>query len=131
MSDKKEIICVICPEGCHIRLAAGSPDSEGRINIEDIFGNRCKRGHTYALNEFMHPVRILTTTVRVKGGDMPLAPVRSEKPLPKGQLLDCMKFINDFTAEAPVKRGDVLIADILGTGVDIVSTGNVFGGKGK
>ena len=125
----KEIICVICPEGCHIGLAAGSPDSEGRISPADVCGNRCKRGRTYALNEFTNPVRVLTTTVRVKGGDMPMVPVKSEKPLPKGQLVSCMKFINDFTAEAPVKRGDVLIVDILGTGVDMVATGNVFGGK--
>lgn len=131
MSDKKEIICIICPEGCHIGLAAGSPDSGGHINPADIYGNKCKRGRTYALNELTDPVRVLTTTVRVEGGDMPLAPVKSEKPLPKGLLLDCMDIINGFTAKAPVKRGDVLIKDILGTGVDIVATGDVFGGEGK
>jgi CxxC motif-containing protein len=130
MNDKREIICVICPKGCHISLAEGSPDSGGRIAPADIRGNKCKRGMTYALSEFTNPVRVLTTTVRIEGGDMPMVPVRSEKPLPKGLLMECMRTINGLTAEAPVKRGDILIKDILGTGVGIVATGNVFRGEG-
>lgn len=131
MSSRKEIICVICPEGCHIGLVNGSPDSEGRVDPTHISGNRCKRGKTYAVNEFTNPVRVLTTTVKVTGGDVRMVPVKSLKPLPKGKLLKCMEFISDFTAEAPVMRGDVLISDILKTGVGIVATGNVFRGKDK
>ncbi len=81
------------------------------------------------MNELTNPVRVLTTTVKVKGGELPMAPVKSEKPLPKGMLRECMEVISVFAAEAPVKMGDVLIKDILGTGVNIVATGNVFGGK--
>lgn len=129
MDREKIIICTICPKGCHIGLAEGSPDGKGRINPADIYGNKCKRGRTYALNELTNPVRMLTTTVNVNGGELPMAPVKSEKPLPKGMLMECMQVISAFTAEAPVKMGDVLIKDILGTGVNIVATGNVFRGK--
>lgn len=67
MSEKKEIICVICPKGCHISLEAGSPDGGDRVDPEGLRGYKCKRGKTYALNEFTRPVRVLTTTVKVKG----------------------------------------------------------------
>lgn len=120
MNENKEIICTICPEGCHITLDASS---------SEIRGFKCKRGRTYALNEFTAPVRVLTTTVRVTDGEMPMAPVRSGKPLPKGMLGQCMEVINSFTAQAPVRIGDALIEDILGTGVDIIATGNVYRGR--
>ena len=57
----KEIICTVCPRGCHI-----TADVEGK-NVQNVLGNFCKRGYTYALNEFVSPVRILTTLVKIDG----------------------------------------------------------------
>jgi CxxC motif-containing protein len=36
-----------------------------------------------------------------------------------------MEEINKVTIKAPVKIGDVVIKDVLGTGVDIVATRNI------
>ena len=56
---EKVLICICCPVGC--RLTA---DITGE-NVS-VSGNRCKRGADYAVNELLHPMRTLTTTVRVK-----------------------------------------------------------------
>jgi CxxC motif-containing protein len=117
----KVITCITCPLGCAI-LVRGEGD-----RIDHIEGNRCKRGEDYAKNEYRHPVRILTTTVKVENAQSscPLAPVRSDKPIPKELLLQCMAEIQALSVAAPVAQYDVLIADILGTGANILATAAV------
>ncbi len=116
---KKEIICTVCPRGCHITV-----EGEGE-KILAVEGYACKRGLEYATNEFAHPVRILTTTVKLAGVAGDLLPVRSAKPLPKEKLFDCMEVIRATEVALPVNRHDVVVADICGTGVDIVATKTV------
>ena len=112
---KKEIICTVCPRGCHIQV-----EGEGD-KVLSVEGQGCKRGLEYASAEFAHPVRILTTTVKLDGQN-DLLPVRSNKPLPKEKLFDAMEIIRAAAVKAPVNRYDVVIANICGTGVDIVAT---------
>lgn len=119
---EKEMICIVCPKSCILRVNASERDV---VTHADISGNKCKRGAVYAVNEYTNPVRALTTTVRIEGGSLPLASVKSSKPLPKGVLFDCVKVINACTATAPLKVGDIVIEDILGTGIDIISTSNI------
>lgn len=114
---KKEIICTVCPRGCHITV-----EGEGE-RISCVKGHTCKRGFAYASAEFTHPVRILTTTVKVSGSESCLLPVRSSAPLPKETLFDCMAVIREIQVERPVRRYDVVVANICGTGVDIVASG--------
>ena len=114
---KKEIICTVCPRGCHI-FAEGEEET-----VSSVSGNACRRGYTYACAEFAHPVRILTTTVRIAGHADTLLPVRSSKPIPKEMLLPCMEVIRSAEAPASVHRYDVIIPDILKTGADIIATG--------
>ena len=117
---KKEIICTVCPRGCHIRVDG---DGENVTTVED-YG--CKRGLEYASAEYAHPVRILTTTVKMEGVDNDLLPVRSSKPLPKEKLFACMEVIRGTTTPLPVKRYDVVIPNICDTGVDILATKTVL-----
>jgi len=114
---EKIITCITCPVGCDI-LVRGEGET-----ISHMEGCQCKRGEEYAQNEFIHPVRILTTTVKVEGADAPLVSVRSDKPVPKELLFECMNEIKAVTVEAPVSRYDVIIPNILGTGVNICATG--------
>lgn len=113
---KKEIICTVCPRGCRI-----TADGDGQ-NFLSAEGYGCKRGLEYAATEYAHPVRILTTTVKLDGVQNDLLPIRSSKPLPKEKLMDCMAVIRSTTVKAPVNRYDVVIADICGCGVDMVAT---------
>ncbi|MBR5157124.1 MAG: DUF1667 domain-containing protein [Clostridia bacterium] len=116
---KKEIICTVCPRGCHI-LVEG--DEKSVFSAE---GYSCKRGLEYANTEYLSPVRILTTTVKISGIDGDLLPVRSAKPLPKDKLSECMDIIKKTEVKLPVKRYDTVIADICGTGTDIVATKDI------
>ncbi len=116
---KKEIICTVCPRGCHIIV-----DGEGK-NVVSVEGYGCKRGLTYAEAEYSNPVRILTTTVKVENKENELLPVRSNIPVPQGKLFDCMEIIKKTTVKLPVKRYDVIVKDICGTGVDIVATKDI------
>lgn len=111
-----ELICIVCPKGCHLNIdeAAGT-----------VRGNSCKRGAAYGRDELINPTRTLTTTVKLLGGVLPRCPVRTSAPIPKKQMFDAMAVIDRLTVNAPVERGQVLIADLLGTGADVIATRSI------
>jgi len=113
MAESRTLTCISCPTGCHIEVRRGAS------GIEAVEGNRCAKGREFALLEVENPVRYLTTTIRV--GDR-LLPVRSDKPLPKGLLFDCVKVLRGLRRDPPVKLGQPIVSDILGTGVNIVAS---------
>lgn len=115
---KRSIICVSCPRGCPVDVEIENGE------VISVTGNTCKRGDAYARAEVTHPVRSLTSTVKVDGGIHPVVPVKSAGPVPKEKMFECMGVINSITVKAPVKIGDVVIENILGTGVNIVATNN-------
>lgn len=108
------LICITCPKGCHLTV--------DEANDYAVTGNACPRGAEYARNELLHPVRMITSTVRVQGAAIPRLPIKTDKPLPKEKMFDCMELINTLNVQAPVKVGQVLAANILGTDVNIVAT---------
>lgn len=77
------------------------------------------------MKEVTDPTRIVTTTVRVKNGSMPVVSVKTAQDIPKGKIFDCVDALRDVCVEAPVQIGDVILENVAGTGVDIVATGNV------
>lgn len=116
---KKEIICTVCPMGCEIEVEGSDKE------VTSIKGFGCKRGEVYGNNEFLHPVRILTSTVKVAGQNELLA-VRSEEPIPKELMMDCMKVIAEKTVcDTPIQRYDVVIPNICDSGINIVATSTV------
>jgi CxxC motif-containing protein len=116
MEDKVMITCVSCPMGCDLNIEV--IDEE----IKKVEGNRCPRGVEYAKAEYFNPTRVLPTTAKVKGGILPLVPVKTAKPIPKGLLEKAMREIAKVELEAPVKLGDIVIKNVLDTGVDVVAT---------
>lgn len=114
MIEKRQITCIRCPIGCQLTVEI----TDGAVT--KVEGNQCNRGVEYAKSECIHPVRTLTTTVRVLNCD-PL-PVRSAEPLPKNMIFACMDAMRTVTVTAPVVAGTVIVADICGTGVDIIAT---------
>ncbi|MBA7598658.1 hypothetical protein ES703_12656 [subsurface metagenome] len=115
----KEIICVSCPKGCRITV-----QNNGE-KIISITGNDCLKGIKYAKEEFINPLRILPTTVKVLGGELPLVSVKTEKAIPKRLLLKAMTEIVEIEVKAPVKIGQVIKDDLMGTGVSLVATRNI------
>lgn len=112
----KELICIICPRGCHLTV-------DDELNVS---GNTCPRGAVYAKQELTHPTRTLTSTVRVVSKTEAMLPVKSNKPLPKEKIFDAMEVINKTCVKAPIKIGDVVIKNIFGLDVDIVATKNIL-----
>ncbi len=110
----KELICIICPRGCHLTV-----DEE---NGYAVSGNHCPRGVPYAKAEVQNPTRVLTTTVHTTSKQNPSCPVKTTHPIPKHLLFEAMKKINQLTVETPLKRGDVICANLLNTGSDVIAT---------
>ncbi len=113
----RDLICVSCPLGCPITVEL-SENGE----VIKVTGNTCKRGEKYAISECTNPVRVLTSTMKVNGGSLPVIPVKTSAPIPKDKMFDCMKAINNEVVDAPVKIGDVLICNVCDTGADIIAT---------
>ena len=110
---KKELICISCPLGCHLTVDADN---------KTVTGNTCKRGEVYGLNEVINPVRVITSTVKIEGARLPVLPVKTNGAIPKSLNFEDIKVINDVICKAPIKVGDIIIKDILGTGVDVVAS---------
>ena len=91
-------------------------------NIISVTGNTCKRGYLYACNEVKSPVRTVTTTIKVIGGEADRVSCKTKEPVPKDKIFEVMEAINKSSCKAPVEIGDVLIEDCAGTGVAIVAT---------
>lgn len=113
---RKRLICISCPIGCEITVQIEND------TVSSIEGNRCPRGEAYAREELTDPKRILTTSVRVVGGNRPLVSVRTDRPIRKGLIPQAMRAAWAARAEAPVRIGQVIVADVAGTGANLVAT---------
>ena len=114
------IICVGCPVGCTATLATSD---EGKLAA--ITGCKCKAGQKYVLKEYKNPVRVLTGTIVTQDSARPLLPVRTAAPIPKAKLVPGMKVLANTRIEPPVKIGDVIISNLLGTRVSVVATSDI------
>ncbi|MGB3366713.1 MAG: DUF1667 domain-containing protein [Acidaminobacteraceae bacterium] len=120
IGEKKEMICIVCPIGCRMTL-----ECMKEHKTEDAYsvtGNKCKRGFDYAVKEMTSPMRMLPTTVKIEMGILNRLPVRTQNPIPKELIFDCMDVINNIKVYAPISMGDVVSSNILGTGVDVIAT---------
>lgn len=117
--EEKNLICINCPLGCPLTVALEGGE------VKTVAGNTCPRGDAYARKELTNPTRIVTSTVKVKGGKLAMASVKTAADIPKGKIFDCVRAIRNIELEAPVVIGQLVLADVCGTGVDIVATKNV------
>ena len=117
--ESRNLTCISCPMGCSITV-----EMEGG-EVVSVTGNTCKRGEIYARKEVTNPTRIVTSTVKVKGGKADMVSVKTREDIPKGKIFDCVKALKGVEVEAPVHIGDVIVTDVAGTGTDMVATKNV------
>ena len=116
MSTKRELTCIVCPLGCQMTATL----EEGKVVA--VEGFTCSRGKQYALDECMHPMRTLTTTARASDGGV--IAVKTDRPVPKELLTECMRRINLITVPLPARIGDVVIERVLGIDANIVVAAN-------
>lgn len=119
MAEIRELTCINCPLGCTLNVFM----EQG--NVVKIEGNTCPKGKAYGEKEVTDPTRIVTSSVRVTGGRMPVVSVKTASDIPKGKIGDCAEALKAVTVKAPVKIGDAVLKDVCGTGVDIIATRNV------
>lgn len=112
-----ELTCIGCPLGCRLTV-----DED---NDYAVTGNSCKKGAEYGKNELQNPTRVLTTTVSIEGGIHGRCPVRTESAISKALLFDAMKELSKVKLKAPVKCGQIVFEDILGTGVNVIATRDI------
>lgn len=117
--EKKEFVCIGCPLGCNVTVEA-----EGK-EIKSITGNTCPRGADYVTKELIDPRRIVTSLVRVRGGELPVVSVKTAADIPKDKIADCIKVLKDIELHAPVRMGDLVAENVCGSGVNVIATREV------
>ena len=114
---KRNLTCIVCPIGCQLSVTL-----ENGV-VTEVTGNTCPRGKQYAIDECTNPVRTVTSTVRTVGGGV--IPVKTDRPIPKELMFDCMDEIDRAVAALPAHIGDVVIENLLGTGANVIITANM------
>jgi len=106
--------CIMCPLGCELDIEVVKG---GEIKVS---GNTCIRGEQYAKAEMTHPTRNISSLVRV--GER-VVPVKSSAPIPKNKIDAVLNEISKvkLTKMPPIQT--VIIKNVLGLGVDIISIG--------
>ena len=117
MAKETELICIMCPLACRVLVSA---DDDG--HILDVVHHQCKEGREYAIAEYRFPARVLTTVILTAAASRHLLPVRSNKPIPKTRLMEVMHSLSKIRIKPPVKMAQVIVSNIAGTGVDMIST---------
>ena len=113
---KRDLVCIACPVGCRLEVRQ---EEDGEIRVS---GNQCEKGDTYGREELASPRRVVTATVRLAGSPLARLPVKTHRPLPREHIAALLAETARLEVTAPVARGQVLLADFRGTGVDLVAT---------
>jgi len=117
----EELTCITCPMGCRLEVER-LPGGELSVR-----GNRCPRGAAYVREELLAPKRTVTATARASAGPGAASaarrvPCKTASPFPRERVDELLRAIYALEVPLPVSRGDVLIEDALGLGVDVVAT---------
>lgn len=114
--------CTICPSECLLTVEVERDANGSVVKVRSVTGNNCPRGDKFAHQELTCPMRVLTTTVAVSGDDEALLPVRTAEAIPLALHAQTMTLIRDLVVNAPIRMGDVVLEDLLDTGIDLIAS---------
>ncbi|MDX9861512.1 MAG: DUF1667 domain-containing protein [Rhodospirillales bacterium] len=120
MKDEERIshyLCIGCPLGCRLEV-----EEDERETIVEVRGWSCRKGERYGRQEHTDPRRMVTTTVCVDGAGLARLPVKTSRPVPKDQVREVCRLLRTLRVAVPVRMGDVVLADVAGSGADVVAT---------
>lgn len=115
----KKLVCIVCPNSCELSIEETSDGFS-------VSGNKCKRGIKFATDEMTAPKRTISSVVKTAFKEVPVIPVRVSDEIPKEKIFDVMNEINHVTVKKKLKRGDVVIKNVLSLGVDVIATSDVL-----
>ena len=111
----RKMTCIECPKSCALSVEFED------CHMVKVEGSKCPKGAEYAKNEIENPQRILTGTVLSEGLSLKMIPVRTDQPIPKARILEAAAELKNIRVTKPVKIGDVIVADFIGLGVNLIS----------
>ena len=110
-----EMVCIVCPNGCRLDVTQNG-------NEISVLGNKCKRGEAFARTELTAPTRSVTTSVASTVEGFPVVSVRTDGEIPKGKIFDLVRLLKNVVVDKPLSIGTVVLADVFGTGVNVITT---------
>ena len=113
---EQTITCINCPVGC--RMTVSLSDTGEFLSVT---GNTCPRGAKYAQQECTLPERMITAVIPVAGSETPLY-VNTASPVPKKLISSVIDELARVQVSLPVTIGQIVLPDVLNTGVDIIAT---------
>lgn len=114
--------CTTCPSECLLTVEVERDADGAVVEVRSVTGNSCPRGDKFAHQELICPMRVLTATIAVSGGDEALLPVRTAEAIPLALHAQAMNLIRGLVVNAPIRIGDVVLEDLLGTSIDLVAS---------
>ena len=115
----RELTCIGCPMGCALIVEL---DGDKVVSVK---GSSCKIGENYGKKECTNPTRVVTSSVLVSGGESEILSVKTESDIPKNLIYECVGALKNIVIKAPVHIGDVVLANVLNTGVNIIATKDI------
>ncbi|MDD7796114.1 DUF1667 domain-containing protein [Clostridium sp. 'White wine YQ'] len=123
MNEKRELTCIGCPMGCMLEVSI--EDNK----VVDVKGNTCMRGKVYAEKECTNPTRIVTSSVKVRNGEVGAVSVKTDADIPKDKIMECIEELKGVVVDAPINIGDIIVKNIAGTKVNIIATKGIAKGN--
>ena len=114
--------CTTCPSECLLTVEVERDANGAVVDVCSVTGNSCPRGDKFAHQELTRPMRVLTTTVAITGGDEALLPVRTAEAIPLEVHAQAMDLIRGLIVEAPIRMSDVVRPNLLDTGTDLIAS---------
>lgn len=122
VSETLQFNCTTCPSECLLTVEV-ERDANGAVaQARSVTGNKCPRGDKFAHQELTCPMRVLTTTVAVSGGDEALLPVRTAEAIPLELHAQAMALIRGLVVNAPIRMGDIMLDDLLDTNINLIAS---------
>ena len=114
--------CTTCPSECLLTVEVERSAGGAVVEVRSVAGNSCPRGDTFAHQELTCPMRVLTTTVAVSGGDEALLPVRTAEAIPLALHAQAMDLIRGLVVDVPIRMSDKVLPNLLDTGTDLIAS---------
>lgn len=114
--------CTTCPSECLLTVEVKRETDGSVAAVHSVTGNSCPRGDKFAHQELICPMRVLTTTVAVSGGDEALLPVRTAEAIPLALHAQAMALIRGLVVNAPIRMGDVVLENLLNTNINLIAS---------
>lgn len=114
--------CTTCPSECLLTVKVERTADGHVAEVRSVTGNSCPRGDKFAHQEPTRPMRVLTTTVAVSGGDETLLPVRTAEAIPLELHAQAMARIRGLVIDAPIRMGDIVLENLLDTNINLIAS---------